>query len=76
MPDEALLATIARKLFADRQLLVPDAAIAQMLRLLERSPRAIREFIAKVDAVALAEGRPVNLPLVRALLAARESGPP
>jgi chromosomal replication initiation ATPase DnaA len=74
MPDEALLADIARKLFADRQLLVPDAAIAQMLRLLERSPRAIREFIATVDAVAFAEGRPVNLSLVRALLAAREGG--
>jgi chromosomal replication initiation ATPase DnaA len=72
MPDEALLADIARKLFADRQLLVPDAAILQMLHLLERSPRAIREFIAKVDAVALAEGRPVNLSLVRAVLAARE----
>jgi chromosomal replication initiation ATPase DnaA len=67
-PDDALLAGIARKLFADRQLLVPDAVIARMLRSLERSPAAIREFVDQADAKALAEARPINLALIRELL--------
>lgn len=75
-PDEELLAALTRKLFADRQLVVPEAVIAHILRLLERSPAAIRDFVAKADAVALAQARPVNLPLVRALIAAREGSAP
>lgn len=67
-PDDALLAGIARKLFADRQLLVPDAVISRMLLLVERSPAAIRDFVGRADAKALAEARPVNLALIRELL--------
>ncbi len=69
-PDDALLAGIARKLFADRQLLVPDAVISRMLQSLERSPAAIRDFVDQADAKALAEARPVNLALIRELLSA------
>ena len=68
-PDDALLGSLAHKLFADRQLSVPDAVIAEMLRSLERSPSAIRDFVAKADAVALSSKRPVGLALVRELLA-------
>lgn len=68
-PDETLLAALARKLFTDRQLVVPDAVIAQMIRSLERSPAAIRDFVAKADEKALAENRAVNLSLVRELIA-------
>jgi chromosomal replication initiation ATPase DnaA len=57
------------KLFADRQLVVPQAAIARMLQTLERSPAAIRQFVEQADAKALAEGRPVNAALIRDLLA-------
>jgi chromosomal replication initiation ATPase DnaA len=67
-PDDALLAGIARKLFTDRQLIVPDAVISRMLRSLERSPAAIRDFVDRADAKALAEARPVNLALIRELL--------
>ncbi|MGH6878186.1 MAG: hypothetical protein ACREHV_12550 [Rhizomicrobium sp.] len=74
-PDEAMLFAIARKLFADRQLPVSDAVIEQMLHLLERSPAAIREFVAEADAAALAAGGPVNLALVRSLIATREAAP-
>jgi chromosomal replication initiation ATPase DnaA len=69
-PDEALLEALARKLFADRQLTVPDAVIAQMIRALERSPAAVRDFVARADAAALAQKRAVNLGLIRELLAA------
>jgi len=67
-PDDALLAGIARKLFDDRQLAVPDVVISKMLTSLERSPAAIRDFVRRADAKALAEARPVNLALLRELL--------
>jgi len=66
-PDDALLARMARKLFADRQLRVPDQVVERMIQQLERSPAAIRDFIARADAKALAEGKAVSLSLVRAL---------
>ncbi len=67
-PDDALLAALARKLFADRQLQVPEAVISQMIVSLERSPAAIRDFVARADAKALAEKRPVTTALIRDLL--------
>ncbi len=75
-PDDALLAAIARKLFNDRQLTVPDAVIARMVQSLERSPSAIRDFVAHADAKALSEGRSINLALVREMLAERDVSPP
>jgi len=68
-PDDELLFAIARKLFADRQLAVPDTVIQKMVTSLERSPAAMRDFVARADAKALAEGRAVNLALVREMLA-------
>lgn len=70
-PDDALLAALARKLFADRQLRVPDAVIERMIGALERSPSAIRDFVDKADALALAAQRPVTTGLIRELLPAR-----
>jgi len=74
-PDEGLLAALARKLFTDRQLAVPDSVIQRMIRSLERSPAAIRDFVAKADEKAMAENRPVNLALVREMLASCETEP-
>jgi len=68
-PDDELLAGLARKLFADRQLTVPDPVIAHMIRSLERAPSAIRDFVARADAAALAAKRPVTLGLIKELLA-------
>ncbi|HEY4123183.1 MAG TPA: hypothetical protein VGM36_01135 [Rhizomicrobium sp.] len=67
-PDDDLLAALARKLFADRQLQVPEAVISQMILSLERSPAAIRDFVARADARALAEKRPITTALIRDLL--------
>jgi chromosomal replication initiation ATPase DnaA len=67
-PDDELLTGIARKLFEDRQIAVPDAVIARMLVSLERTPAAIRDFVERADAKALAEAKPVNLSLIRDLL--------
>jgi chromosomal replication initiation ATPase DnaA len=67
-PDDALLMRLAAKLFADRQLSVPAGVIERMVQSLERSPAAIRDFVAQADARALAEKRPINLGLIRELL--------
>jgi chromosomal replication initiation ATPase DnaA len=71
-PDDALLMGLAVKLFADRQLQVPESVVAHMIRGLERSPGAIRDFVARADAVALEEKRPINISLIKDLLV----GPP
>jgi chromosomal replication initiation ATPase DnaA len=67
-PDDALLGALARKLFADRQVQVPDAVIAQMSRAIERSPAAVHAFVARADAKALSEKRPITVALVREIL--------
>jgi chromosomal replication initiation ATPase DnaA len=71
-PDDALLAALARKLFADRQLAVPDAVVVHMLHALERSPGAVRDFVAQADEKALAEKRAITPALIRELLAKPE----
>jgi chromosomal replication initiation ATPase DnaA len=67
-PDDALLAALTHKLFTDRQLAVPDPVIMRILRSVERSPAAIRDFVGRADARALAEKRPVTVALVAELL--------
>ena len=67
-PDDALLMGLAVKLFADRQLQVPENVVLHMVRSLERSPAAIRDFVARADAAALGQKRPVNLSLIKDLL--------
>jgi chromosomal replication initiation ATPase DnaA len=67
-PNDALLTDLAKKLFADRQIAVPDAAIAPMIRSLERSPAAIRAFVARADEEALSRKRPITPALIREIL--------
>ena len=57
-PDEALLMGLAVKLFADRQLQVPEAVVTKLILGLERSPAAIRDFIARADREASAAKNP------------------
>ena len=73
-PDEALLMTLAVKLFADRQLHVPESVVAHMIASLERSPGAIRDFVAKADAAALAAKKPINISLIKGLLGDNAAG--
>lgn len=68
MPDDDLLAGIAAKLFADRQLTVPDGVIELMLARLERSHGAFAAAVAALDAAALASRRAITLPLARSVL--------
>ena len=75
-PDDALLMGLAVKLFADRQLQVPENVVLHMVRSLERSPAAVRDFVARADAAALAQQRAVNLSLIKDLLAGSDSAEP
>jgi chromosomal replication initiation ATPase DnaA len=68
-PDDALLMGLAVKLFADRQVQVPESVVIHMIRELERSPAAIRDFVARADSAALAHKRPITLSLIKDLLA-------
>jgi chromosomal replication initiation ATPase DnaA len=73
-PDDELLEALARKLLADRQLSVPPAVVTRILQSLERTPQAVRDFIARADAKALSEARPITLSLVRELVAEEDDG--
>jgi len=73
-PDEALLMALAVKLFADRQLQVPEAVVTHLVRQVERAPAALRDFIQRADMRALEQGRRVNLQLVRELMAESANG--
>lgn len=67
-PDDALLAAVLVKLFADRQIAVPANVIAYALPRIERSLAAARDFVARIDTAALAQGRPVSRQLAAVLL--------
>ena len=68
-PDEALIAALIVKLFADRQLRVGREVLAFLLPRMERSFAAARRLVAHIDAAALARQRAVTVPLAREVLA-------
>lgn len=72
-PDDALLARVLEKHFADRQLKVDDAVIAYLLPLMERSFAAALKIVALADRLSLAEKRNITKPLMRRVLAAYDS---
>jgi chromosomal replication initiation ATPase DnaA len=67
-PDDALLSAVLVKLFTDRQIAVAPALIAYLASRMDRSIAAARRLVARLDAEALAEGRPVTRALASALL--------
>jgi len=75
-PDDALLAMVLVKLFADRQLRIGEEVIAYLLPRLERSFAAAQSIVAALDRRALAAGRPVTVPLVREWLEEERGGGP
>lgn len=70
-PDEALLAALLVKLFADRQVAVGDEVVLFLSRQIERSFEAARRVVADLDAAALREQRGITIPLARAVLGLR-----
>lgn len=67
-PDDALLAAVLVKLFADRQIVVPANLIPYLVSHMPRSIGAARGLVAALDARALALGRPVTRSLAAEVL--------
>jgi chromosomal replication initiation ATPase DnaA len=67
-PDDALLAALLAKLFADRQLRVGAEALAYLAGRIERSFKAAAEVVARADARALAAKRNVSIALLREVI--------
>jgi len=67
-PDDALLAAVLVKLFADRQIKIGTDVVTYLLARMERSFAAARTLAAALDRAALASGRKVSVALARTVL--------
>ena len=67
-PDDALLAAVLVKLFADRQLHVAPSLIEWLTKRMDRSFAEAQRLVAAIDAAALAEGRAVSRTLAQRIL--------
>ena len=59
-PDDALLAAVLTKLFADRQVRVSGTLIPFLLARMERSLATAQVLVARLDAEALARKKPIS----------------
>lgn len=73
-PDDALLAAVFLKLFADRQVQVAPGVVSYLIPRIERSFSAVRTMVARLDARALALGRPVTRTLAAEVLDSADKG--
>lgn len=71
-PDDALLAAVLVKLFADRQLAVTPDLIHYLVSRMERSFAAAARVVADLDASALAGRRPLTHRLAAEVLGAQD----
>jgi chromosomal replication initiation ATPase DnaA len=67
-PDDALLAQVLVKLFADRQLTVSPTLIPYLVSRMDRSLSAAARLVGALDARALASSRPVTRALAAEVL--------
>lgn len=67
-PDDAALMAALVKQFADRQLRVGEEVVQYLLKRMERSFAAARDWVARIDAEALATRSNITVALVRRLL--------
>jgi chromosomal replication initiation ATPase DnaA len=70
-PDDALLAAVLVKLFADRQLAVDERLIEFLVHRIERSFVAAQAAVAELDSEAMRLKRPVNRALAAEILRGR-----
>lgn len=67
-PDDALLAAVLVKQFADRQLRIDGDVVAFVQARIERSFDALGRFAEAADRLAMAEKRRITVPLARRVL--------
>ncbi len=67
-PDDALLAAVMVKQFADRQLSVSPQVITWLVTHMDRSFGTAQRLVGQLDRVALSEGRAITRPLAQKVL--------
>jgi len=69
-PDDAILESMLRKFFRERNIRPTEDVFPYLLRRMERSAPKAREMVQRLDEAADAEGRPVSRALARQILEA------
>ncbi|MEZ5647595.1 MAG: DnaA/Hda family protein [Alphaproteobacteria bacterium] len=72
-PNDEMLGLVLVKLFSDRQLRIGEDILNYILPRIERTPRAAAKLVDTLDRVSLETGRPITVPLVRAVMAKTSS---
>ncbi len=67
-PDDAVLESVLRKFFRERNIRPTDDVIPYLLRRIERSVPKAREIVVRLDEAADAEGRAISRALARQIL--------
>ncbi len=67
-PDDALLAAVTRKLFADRQIAVSKSVVDYLVRRIDRSFETVHRVVEALDRAALADRSALTVPFVRGRL--------
>jgi DnaA regulatory inactivator Hda len=67
-PDDELLSMLLVKQFHDRQIEISADVITYLLPRIERTTAALRELVAKLDRVSLAERRGITVALTKQVL--------
>ncbi|MEM7546881.1 MAG: chromosomal replication initiator DnaA [Pseudomonadota bacterium] len=67
-PDDALLRDLLAKLFADRELRVPEETIRYIATRIDRSAAAAVDAVARLDEAGLTEGQSLTRPFIRRVL--------
>ncbi len=67
-PDDALVAAVLEKRFADRGLRVGPEVVTYLVSRIERSFAGLADIVERLDALSLAERRDITVPLARELL--------
>ncbi len=73
-PDDALIAALLVKLFADRQLAVDDDVVVWLLPRIERSFAGTIACVDRLDRAALAHHRRITVPFARSVLMTDQAG--
>jgi len=72
-PDDALIAAVLVKLFADRQIMADEETVAFLTTRIERSLAAVRAVAARLDAASLSRGRRLTRSLAAEVLREQNS---
>lgn len=67
-PDDTLLKALFVKYFSDRQTKISPEVTEYVLRRTERDCNAVQNLAAALDSAALAQKRPVSIPLAREII--------